>query len=112
MDLLVEHLLAEVHRCRSSFPTRFSAGQLPPPQAWCHRTERKANFLELRNAEVQLRRIPLPRTSVNKALVRDAPGGSGCHYGSSKGGPTVLGGGERIAHLSAVRRHPLITFFV
>jgi hypothetical protein len=39
----------------------------------------------------ELRRISIPRTSVNKALVRDAPGGSGCHYGSSKGGPTVLG---------------------
>src|SRR5215211_5217261 len=61
---------------------------------------------------MELRRIPIPRTSVNKALVRDAPGGSGCHYGSSKGGPTVLGWEERIAHLSAVRRHPLITFFV
>jgi hypothetical protein len=28
--------------------------------------EKSANFLELRKSEVQLRRIPIPRTSVNK----------------------------------------------
>src|SRR5215217_3674172 len=37
------------------------------------------NFLELRKAEVQLRRIPLPRTTVNKLPV-NAPHPSGWHH--------------------------------
>src|SRR5829696_8523028 len=53
MDLVVEHLLVEVHRCLSSFfPTRFSgwptsyaAGMMPPY-----------------GAQGELRRIPLPET--------------------------------------------------
>src|SRR5215212_1206291 len=57
MDLMVEHLLVEVHRCLSSFfPTRFSgwptsyaAGMMPPY-----------------GAQGELRRITLPRTPVNK----------------------------------------------
>src|SRR5829696_1163548 len=57
MDLVVEHLLVEVHRCLSSFfPTRFSgwptsssAGMMPPYEA-----------------QGELPRIPIPRTSVNK----------------------------------------------
>src|SRR5215212_5947558 len=57
MDLVVEHLLVEVHRCLSSFfPTRFSgwptsssAGMMPPYEA-----------------QGELRRITLPRTPLNR----------------------------------------------
>src|SRR5215213_6994815 len=57
MDLVVEHLLVEVPRCSSFFPTRFSgwptsssAGMMPPYEA-----------------QGELRRIPIPRTPVNRA---------------------------------------------
>src|SRR5215212_1381463 len=61
MDLVVEHLLVEVHRClSSSFPTRFSgwptsyaAGMMPPY-----------------GAQGELLRIPLLRCWVNKAWSR------------------------------------------
>src|SRR5215218_2726932 len=45
---------------------------LHPSMSWfCKlRAKRSANFLELRNAEVQLRRIPIPRTPVNKGEKR------------------------------------------
>src|SRR5215203_1063175 len=66
MDLVVEHLLVEVHRCLSSFfPTRFSgwptsssAGMMPPYEA-----------------QGELPRIPIPRTPVNSplALLRACP---------------------------------------
>src|SRR5215217_9470859 len=57
MDLVVEHLLVEVHRCRFSFfPTRFSgcptsssAGMMPPYEA-----------------QGELQRVNLPRTWVNE----------------------------------------------
>src|SRR5215207_6235784 len=55
MDLVVEHLLVEVHRCSSFFPTRFSgwptslsAGMMPPYEA-----------------QGELQRITLPHTPVN-----------------------------------------------
>src|SRR5829696_8803487 len=59
MDLMVEHLLVEVHRCLSSFfPTRFSgwptsssAGMMPPYEA-----------------QGELPRIPIPRTRVNNGV--------------------------------------------
>jgi hypothetical protein len=47
---------------------------------WCnsrelrHETVRKLNFSELRKAEIQLRRIPLLGTSVNKVNIRPRRG--------------------------------------
>src|SRR5215217_5737146 len=65
MDLVVEHLLVEVHRCLSSFfPTRFSgwptsctAGMMPPY-----------------GAQGELRRITLPRTPINRGHQGSATG--------------------------------------
>src|SRR5215216_5137440 len=60
MDLVVEHLLVEVHRCLSSFfPTRFSG--------WP--TSSTAGMMPSYGAQGELRRIPLPRHWVNKGLL-------------------------------------------
>src|SRR5215212_2645040 len=60
MDLVVEHLLVEVHRCFSFFPTRFSG--------WP--TSSSAGMMPPYRAQGELRRTPLPRTPVNSPAPR------------------------------------------
>src|SRR5215204_1869259 len=59
MDLVVEHLLVEVHRCSSFFPTRFSG--------WP--TSSTAGMMSAYGAQCELRRIYLLGTGVKIALV-------------------------------------------
>src|SRR5215211_6072530 len=57
MDLVIEHLLVQVHRCSSFFPTRFSG--LP--------TSSTAGMMPPYAAQGELRRnTPLPRTRLSK----------------------------------------------
>src|SRR5829696_5377759 len=64
MDLVVEHLLVEVHRCLSSFfPTRFSG--------WP--TSSSAGMMPPYGAQGELRRTPLLRMAKNSDGQRPRP---------------------------------------